>query len=86
MCIILKKLNTQRQRVEWWLPGWRGGGNGELLVIGQKVAVLWYEQVYSKVQHTLEGPLDCKEIQPLHAKEISPEYSLEGLMLKLKLQ
>ena len=31
---------------------------------------------------TLESPLDCKEI----LKEISPEYSLEGLMLKLKLQ
>ena len=30
--------------------------------------------------------LDCKEIQPVHPKEISPEYSLEGLMLKLKLQ
>ena len=29
-------------------------------------------------------PLDCKEIQPVHPKEISPE--LEGLMLKLKLQ
>ena len=28
----------------------------------------------------------CKEIQPVHPKEISPEYSLEGLMLKLKLQ
>jgi len=28
----------------------------------------------------------CKEIQPDSLKEISPEYSLEGLMLKLKLQ
>ena len=35
---------------------------------------------------TLESPLDSKEIQPVHIKEISPEYSLEGLMLKLKLQ
>ena len=35
---------------------------------------------------TLESPLDCKEIQLVHPKEISPEYSLEGLMLKLKLQ
>ena len=34
----------------------------------------------------LESPLDCKEIQPSILKEISPEYSLEGLMLKLKLQ
>ena len=30
--------------------------------------------------------LGCKEIQPVNLKEISPEYSLEGLMLKLKLQ
>ena len=38
---------------------------------------------------TLESPLDCKEIQPVNPnflKEISPEHSLEGLMLKLKLQ
>ena len=32
------------------------------------------------------SPLDCKEIQPVHPKGISPEYSLERLMLKLKLQ
>ena len=30
--------------------------------------------------------MDCKEIQPVHPKEISPECSLEGMMLKLKLQ
>ena len=35
---------------------------------------------------TLESPLDCKEIQPVILKEISPGCSLEGLMLKLKLQ
>ena len=35
---------------------------------------------------TLESPLDCREIQPVHPKGINPEYSLEGLMLKLKLQ
>ena len=33
-----------------------------------------------------ESPWDCKEIQPVHPKEISPEYSFEGLVLKLKLQ
>ena len=32
-----------------------------------------------------ESPLDCKEIQPV-LNEISPEYSLEELVLKLKLQ
>ena len=37
------------------------------------------------LEKTLESPLDCKEIQPVHFK-ISPRCSLEGLMLKLKLQ
>ena len=34
----------------------------------------------------LESPLDCKKSNQSILKEISPEYSLEGLMLKLKLQ
>ena len=38
------------------------------------------------LRKTLESPLDCKEIRPVQSKEISPEYSLEGQMLKLKLQ
>ena len=38
------------------------------------------------LEKTLESLLDCKEIQLVHLKEISPGYSLEGLMLKLKLQ
>ena len=38
------------------------------------------------LEKTLESPLDCKEIQPVHPKEIGPEYSLKGLMLRLKLQ
>ena len=38
------------------------------------------------LEKTLEGPLDCKEIQPVIIKEISPGCSLEGLMLRLKLQ
>ena len=38
------------------------------------------------LEKTLESPLDCKEIKTIKLKEISPEYSLEGLMLKLKLQ
>ena len=37
------------------------------------------------LEKTLESPLDCKEIQSI-LKEINPEYSSEGLMLKLKLQ
>ena len=38
------------------------------------------------LQKTLESPLDCKDIKPVNPKEISPEYSLEEVMLKLKLQ
>ena len=38
------------------------------------------------LEKTLESLLDCKEIQPVNLKEISSEYSLEELMLKLKLQ
>ena len=38
------------------------------------------------LEETLESHLDCKEIQPVHLKEDQPECSLEGLMLKLKLQ
>ena len=46
------------------------------------------------LEKTLKSSLDTKEIQPVYLfpldptdpKEISPEYSLEGLMLKLKLQ
>ena len=38
------------------------------------------------LEKTLESPLDCKEIHQSILKEISPGYSLEELMLKLKLQ
>ena len=36
------------------------------------------------LEKTLESPLDCKDVQPVHPKEISSGYSLEGVMLKLK--
>ena len=38
------------------------------------------------LEKTLESPLDCKEIQPVHPKGDESGCSLEGLMLKLKLQ
>ena len=38
------------------------------------------------LEKTLENPLDCKEIKPVNPKGNNLEYSLEGLMLKLKLQ
>ena len=38
------------------------------------------------LKKTLESPWDSKEIKPVILKEIDPEYSLEGLMLMLKLK
>ena len=38
------------------------------------------------LEKTLESPLDCKGIQPVHPKGNQPKYSLGGLMLKLKHQ
>ena len=38
------------------------------------------------LEKTLESPLHSKEIKPIILKEMNPEYSLKGLMLKLKLQ
>ena len=38
------------------------------------------------LEKTLESPLDCKEIKPVNPKEINTDYSLDSLMLKLKLQ
>ena len=38
------------------------------------------------LEKTVESPLDCKEIQPVHSKGDQSGCSLEGLMLKLKLQ
>ena len=43
------------------------------------------------LEKTLEGPLGCKEIQPVHSEgdqpwESNPSNTLEGIMLKLKLQ
>ena len=38
------------------------------------------------LEKTLESPLDSKEIQPVHSEGDQPWISLEGMMLKLKLQ
>ena len=38
------------------------------------------------LEKTFESSLDWKEIKPISLQKISPEYSLEGLMMKLKLQ
>ena len=38
------------------------------------------------LEKILESPLDCKEIKPVNLKGKQSQYSLEGLILKLKLQ
>ena len=38
------------------------------------------------LEKTLESPLYCKEIKPVNPKEVNPEFSLDGLTLKLKIQ
>ena len=38
------------------------------------------------LEKTLESPSDCKEIQPVHSEGHQPGISLEGMMVKLKLQ
>ena len=38
------------------------------------------------LEKTLESPLDCKEIQPVHSEGDQPWVFLEGMMLKLELQ
>ena len=38
------------------------------------------------MEKTFKSPLDYKEIKPVNPKEINPEYSLDGLVLNLKLQ
>ena len=53
----------------------------------EKKCECWKIDAFELVlEKTLESPLDGKEIQLVQLKEISLEYSLEGLVLKLKLQ
>ena len=60
----------------WYCSG-AGSGNGGLLIL---------ESLQGFKPLNYESPLDCKWSNESILKEISPEYSLEGLMLKLKLQ
>ena len=56
--------------------------------LNHKEAECWRTDTFEFVmwEKILESPLDSKEINQLIQKQISPEYSLEGLLLKLKLQ
>ena len=64
----------------YWSPfslnSWPDGGKNKDLDL-KKIVVL---------EKTLERPLNCKEMNQSILKEINSEYSLEGLLLKLKLQ
>ena len=85
---------------ESWWPTWRPGvlqSMGSQRVGPHWATELnWTELNRIVLEKILESPLGFKEIKPVHPKgnqkkkkkikEISPEYSLEGLMLKLKLQ
>ena len=50
----------------------------------KKKAERWRIYAFVVLEKTLESPLDCKEIQPVHPKRNQPECSLEGVMFKLK--
>ena len=60
----------------------------ELGLVNQRhsMQTLNQEQREWKIILILMAKLDSKEIKPVNLKEVNPEYSLEGLMLKLKLQ
>ena len=62
----------------------RAGGRSDA-VRGQKSTPRQTREV-RMLEKTPESPLDCKEIQPVHSEGNQPWCSLEGLMLKLKLQ
>ena len=49
---------------------------------GQMPKNWWFRTVV--LENTLESPFDYKKIKPVNTKEINPEYSLEGMMLKLR--
>jgi len=72
---------------EW--PSLCGGSNNNqktvLLVVLLQLLLIKHLLRTVVLENTHESPVDCKESKPV-LKEINPEYSLEGLMLKLKLQ
>ena len=51
-----------------------------------KKAELQKTDAFELLEKTLQSPLDFKEIKPVNPKGNRLEYSLEGLMMKLKLQ
>ena len=74
--------------------GWKRRGHGRSQVIcDPDLGLVWTNSAHYPLtvqtvvlEKTLESPLDCKEIKQSVLKELSHEYSLKGLVLKLKLQ
>ena len=73
-------LGGRKKYAQAYLRTWYTGNES----MGKSHAECW-RIIAMVLEKTLESPLDCKEIQSI-LKEINPEYSLKGLMLKLKLQ
>ena len=71
-------------------PPWDGEGGMHYFKLtilkNSKVSSKWSKASQLTIEKTLKSRLDTKEIKPVSLKEINPEYSLGGLMLKLKLQ
>ena len=92
--MIQPRQHIQKKRHYFANKGWSSQGSG----FSSSHVWIWeldYKESWAQknwcfwtvvLEKTHESPLDCKEIQPLHPKGNNPEYSLEGLMLKLKLQ
>ena len=94
-----KKTNKQKKKIQtWWdiTPyspplEWLKLNTLKIPNIGQEVEEVKLPHITDEMQNStttcpLESPLDSKEIKPVNSiqREINPEYSLEGLILKLK--
>ena len=77
----MKSLSLVRLLATPWTAAYQGSS---VHAIFQARVLEWGAIAFSN--NTLENPLNSKEIKPVNPKEINPEYALEGLMLKLKLQ
>ena len=49
------------------------------------IVTIFLNSIYMVLEKTSESPFDSKEIKPVNLRGLNPEYSLEGLILKLKL-
>ena len=94
-----RKESDTTERLNWTELNWQSSWTVVWMWELDHILVVWLWELDHKeswalknccfwtvvLEKILESPLDCKEIKSV-LKEISPEYPLEGLMLKLKLQ